>query len=361
MPGHMLSQVTAWSTCVAFPTTLARASCPLCVRDSPHLDRWFSLTPRATATTMPSTSTPTAGVGLGIARSGSRREKRRLPARRAPQAMSPRTYRDRSAGTRGATSRLRFCCTARARAKRPRVDGSEGAATGPLRRPTSLREELRRTPQGAMVGGAAGPVATIWRELVAQPLIARGVAKDIAYLGVRGNDVYWPPQKRAGEYEAALHPREQQPHHRSDFSMRRCPYNVPVDPVVASSPACDRDRWRSANPCPEIQASSTVTSTRSSYRLCWTCWTAASRRARIQMSQRPTERSSNPDDEVVTAGAHKSRPLWVSSRKTTDPRGVTNRGTLLPKSLFMSHRVNGIHHTITIQDPPRVIRNIASM
>jgi len=30
-----------------------------------------------------------------------------------------------------------------------------------------------------MVGGAAGPVATIWRELVAQPLIARGVAKDI--------------------------------------------------------------------------------------------------------------------------------------------------------------------------------------
>jgi len=37
----------------------------LCVRDSPHLDRWFRATPRATTTTMPSAPTPTAGVGFG--------------------------------------------------------------------------------------------------------------------------------------------------------------------------------------------------------------------------------------------------------------------------------------------------------
>jgi len=89
MPGHMLSEVSDWSTCEG-SRRLWREPRALCVRDSPHLDRWFSPTPRATATTMPSTPTPTAGVGFGIVRSGPRRENRRPPARRAPQAMSPR-------------------------------------------------------------------------------------------------------------------------------------------------------------------------------------------------------------------------------------------------------------------------------
>jgi len=64
----------------------------LCVRDSPHLDRWFRATPRATTSTSQSTSTPTAGVGLGIARSGSRREdgRHRLASLLTPQAMSLR-------------------------------------------------------------------------------------------------------------------------------------------------------------------------------------------------------------------------------------------------------------------------------
>jgi len=111
---------------------LLRQPRALYVRDSPHLDRWFRPTPRATTSTSQCTSTPTdSRCRVRIARSGSRREKRRPPARQLPQVMSPRTYRDRSAGTGRATSRLRSCCAAGARAKRLRVDGSEGAATGP--------------------------------------------------------------------------------------------------------------------------------------------------------------------------------------------------------------------------------------
>jgi len=47
------------------------------VRDSPPLDQWFRATPRATISTSQSTSTPTARVGLGTARCGPRRERRR--------------------------------------------------------------------------------------------------------------------------------------------------------------------------------------------------------------------------------------------------------------------------------------------
>jgi len=182
MPGHMLSQVTAWSTCVAFPTQLARASCPLCVCvRSPHLDWWFRPTPRPTTTTMPSTPTPTAGVGFGIARSGSRRENRRPPARRAPQVVSPRTHRDRSVGTRRATSRLRSCCTARARAKRPRVDGFRAAATGPTTVSEVTQNEYceRHPKMWWSEEQTADPVATIWRKLVVKSLVARGAAKAV--------------------------------------------------------------------------------------------------------------------------------------------------------------------------------------
>jgi len=62
--------VSDWSACEG-SRRLWREPCAPCVRDSPHLDRWFRATPRATTSTSESTSTPTTGVGLGIARSGS--------------------------------------------------------------------------------------------------------------------------------------------------------------------------------------------------------------------------------------------------------------------------------------------------
>jgi len=147
------------------------------------IDWWFRPTPRATTTTMPSTPAPTAGVGFGIARSGSRRENRRPPARRAPQVVSPRTYRDRSAGTRRATSRLRSCCTARARAKRPRVDGFRAAATGPTTVSEVTQNEYceRHPKMWWSEEQTADPVATIWRKLVVKSLVARGAAKAISH------------------------------------------------------------------------------------------------------------------------------------------------------------------------------------
>jgi len=131
---------------------------------------------------MPSTPTPTAGVGFGIARSGSRRENRRPPARQPPQVVSPRTYRDRSAGTRRTTSRLRSCCTARARAKRPRIDGFRAAATGPTTVSEVTQNEYceRHPKMWWSEEQTADPVATIWRKLVVKSLVARGAAKAIA-------------------------------------------------------------------------------------------------------------------------------------------------------------------------------------
>jgi len=113
--------------------------------------------------------------------SGSRRENRRPPARRAPQVVSPRTYRDRSAGTRRATLRLRSCCTARARAKRPRVDGLRAAATGPTTVSEVTQGEYRQRHPKMWWSEeqTADPVATIWRKLVVKSLVARGVAKAI--------------------------------------------------------------------------------------------------------------------------------------------------------------------------------------
>jgi len=75
-----------------------------------------------------------------------------------------------------------FLCTAGARAKRPRIDGFKAAATEPLTTADVTQgKDCRSHPKLSwQEEPTADPVATIWRELVANPLVARGVAKAIA-------------------------------------------------------------------------------------------------------------------------------------------------------------------------------------
>jgi len=108
--------------------------------------------------------------------------------------------------------------------------------------PSSPLESLSSVLEDVVVGGAAEPLATIWRDLVANPLLARGVAKDIglnrqgstpfslalASGGIvpQGDDRgptgrYWPPSGNGSVVAAGRDEADTQSDHRQPALQHR--------------------------------------------------------------------------------------------------------------------------------------------